>query len=161
MVSCARVTRAPCLLASPMVTMAFIASNVDIVVTAETNEEATDKIRDIVQKTLLLVGEAAVIRTPNGFTIVPHFPLKHVQVLVLWTRTLLDYLLFVDLDCTALAYDGVQLLACPRSLAAFCSRTNYVQQDSFYFLLDRHNNNQQKYAYNPVEFHTQSCRRCC
>ena len=101
-------------------------SDVDIIVTAKNDQEATTKIREIIGKTLSLVGEAAVIVTKNGFTIVPHFPLKHVQVIVLWTRSLLDYLLFVDLDCTALAYDGRRLYGTDRSLLAHLSKHNYV-----------------------------------
>ena len=77
------------------------------------------------------VGECHIIKTPNSLTFVPEFPQRHIQVILLVNHTLYDYFLFVYLDCTALAYDGVQLLARPRSLAAFCSRTNYVPQDSF------------------------------
>ena len=69
-------------------------SDVDIVVTAQSDNEARAKIQTIVQRVLALVGDAAVIATPNGFTICPHFPQKHVQVIFLWTRSLLDYLLF-------------------------------------------------------------------
>ena len=101
-------------------------SDVDIIVTADDDEEATQKVRDIIEKVRFVVGEAAIIVTKNGFTIVPHFPLKHVQVIVLWTRSLLDYLLFVDLDCTALAYDGERLYGTDRSLLAHLGKYNYV-----------------------------------
>ena len=47
-------------------------------------------------------------------------------MIVLWTRTLLDYLLFVDLDCTALAYDGRQLFGTDRSLLSHLSKYNYI-----------------------------------
>ena len=56
----------------------------------------------------------------------PHFLLKHVQIIVLWSKTLLGYLLFVDLDCTALAYDGRQLYGADRSLLAHLSHFNYI-----------------------------------
>ena len=48
------------------------------------------------------------------------------QVIVLWTRSLLDYLLFVDLDCTGLAYDGVSLYGTDRALLSHLSKYSYV-----------------------------------
>ena len=38
----------------------------------------------------------------------------------------MDYLLFVDLDCTALAYDGVKLLGTDRSLLSHAGKYNFI-----------------------------------
>ena len=70
-------------------------SDVDIIVTAQSNDRARTKARSIVTNVTDIVGECAVLATPNGFTICPHFPLKHVRVIVLWTRSIFDYLIFV------------------------------------------------------------------
>jgi len=101
-------------------------SDVDIIVTAQSNGEARAKIHSIVKSVTDIVGECAVVATPNAFTICAHFPLKHVQVIVLWTRSILDYLLFVDLDCTALAYDGFKLFGTDRALLAHLGKFNYI-----------------------------------
>ena len=104
----------------------YARSDVDIIITAQSDEEAKAKTIELVEKVQAIVGESIVIQTPNGVTVVPHFPHKHIQIITLWMRSLAQYMLFVDLDCTALAYDGRKLSGCRRSLLAFTTMMNYI-----------------------------------
>ena len=107
----------------------FARADIDIIIVAKDDEEA----RSIITETLALVrtavGAHIVVQTPNGLTVVPDFPQKHVQIITLWNRSLAEYFDFVDLDCTALAFDGVRVYGSPRALLAWTSRFNVVHPD--------------------------------
>ena len=60
--------------------------------------------------------------------IIGDFPQRHVQIVTVLNRSLDEYLLFTDLDCTALAFDGETLWGCPRSYLAMNTGYNIVPQ---------------------------------
>ena len=62
--------------------------------------------------------------------------MKHVQIITLYTRALSEYLHFVDLDCTALAFDGKSLFGCRRSLLAHTTFANFVPKQMLFIRRD-------------------------
>ena len=67
--------------------------------------------------------------TPCSVQIIGDFPLRHVQIITVINKSLDEYLLFCDLDCTALAFDGQQLYGSRRAYLALNSGYNIVPQE--------------------------------
>ncbi len=104
-------------------------ADVDIMIVCKTLEEGAGIVATLVPRIKACVGECIMVRTPNSLTFVPHFPQRHIQIILLPTRTLSEMLLFADLDCTALAFDGRFVYGCDRSMRAHAAFCNYVTPD--------------------------------
>ena len=110
----------------------YARSDIDIVVVAQTDEEAAciiEKTLDMVTKRYLGYGDCCVHTTPCSVQIIGDFPLRHVQIITVINKSLDEYLLFCDLDCTALAFDGQQLYGSRRAYLALNSGYNIVPQE--------------------------------
>ena len=107
----------------------FARADIDIIIVAKDDEEAKTIITETLALVRTAVGAHIVVQTPNSLTVVPDFPQKHVQIITLWNRSLAEYFDFVDLDCTALAFDGARVYGSPRALLAWTSRLNVVHPD--------------------------------
>jgi hypothetical protein len=104
----------------------YARADVDMIIVAKSDDDATNKVKETLAEVLRVLGDSIVVQTPNGLTIVPRFPMKHVQIITLWNGSLPEYLSFVDLDCTALAYDGRNLYGNRRSLLASLTCRNFL-----------------------------------
>ena len=94
-------------------------SDIDIFVSAGNDEEANDKIRRIYKQICDLDGgRCAALRTRNSVTVCRDWPERHVQIVILYMRNITESLLFADLDVTAMAYCGGDVLTCSRSRRA-------------------------------------------
>ena len=119
----------------------YARADVDIVVVAASNQEAEDKVKQTLGAVLECVGpDHFVVETPNSITVIPPFPQKHVQIITLWNKTEVEYLAFVDLDCTSLLYDGKEsLVGSRRSLLAFTTGLNCVPAEMLSVRVDTPN----------------------
>jgi hypothetical protein len=106
----------------------YARADIDVALVACSDEEATALLASVVKQVKEHFGtsEHVVLETPNSILLVGHFPMKHVQVIKLYTRSIEEYLLFVDLDCTALAFDGHKLIGLRRTLLCYLSGYNYI-----------------------------------
>ena len=107
----------------------FARADIDIIIVAKDDEEAKTIITQTLALVRTAVGAHIVVKTPNSLTVIPDFPLKHIQIITLWNGSLAEYFDFVDLDCTALAFDGACVYGSPRALLAWTSRLNVVHPD--------------------------------
>ena len=78
-------------------------ADVDIVLVAQHDHEAHGKIMKTLNIVKQEIGEHVVIQTPNALTVVGQFPARHVQIITLYTKSILEYLMFCDLCCTSVA----------------------------------------------------------
>ena len=106
----------------------YARADVDIIVVDSCAVEAERKMLQTLQLVRCAVGPHIVIRTPNGLTVVPQFPQKHIQIITLYNHSLSEYLNFVDLDCTSMAYDGDRVFGSRRAVLAFAGRSNLVTE---------------------------------
>jgi len=95
---------------------------------AKSKAEAMKIIDDVIAKVRKAYGEVVIFETPCSIQIVGNFPLRHVQIITVLNRTVDEYLLFVDLDCTAMVHDGAKIIACARSVLALQTGCNIVPQ---------------------------------
>ena len=103
------------------------ASDVDLFLYGMTEEQATEKIKQIetsVRNSIL--SETTTIRTKNAITICSEYPTRHIQVVLRLYKTPSEILTGFDVDCAAVCYDGKQVWAAPRALAAFMTQLNPV-----------------------------------
>ena len=103
------------------------ASDVDLFLYGMTEEEAMEKIKQIetsVRNSIL--SETTTIRTKNAITICSEYPTRHIQVVLRLYKTPSEILTGFDVDCAAVCYDGKQVWAAPRALAAFMTQLNPV-----------------------------------
>ena len=103
-------------------------SDIDIVIVAESKVEAMKIIDAVIAKVRKAYGEVVIFETPCSIQIVGNFPLRHVQIIIVLNRTVDEYLLFVDLDSTAMVRDGAKIIACARSVLALQTGCNIVPQ---------------------------------
>eukprot|EP00011_Vannellida_sp_DIVA3-517-6-12_P013022 CAMPEP_0114624118 /NCGR_PEP_ID=MMETSP0168-20121206/10607_1 /TAXON_ID=95228 ORGANISM="Vannella sp., Strain DIVA3 517/6/12" /NCGR_SAMPLE_ID=MMETSP0168 /ASSEMBLY_ACC=CAM_ASM_000044 /LENGTH=1083 /DNA_ID=CAMNT_0001835393 /DNA_START=34 /DNA_END=3282 /DNA_ORIENTATION=+ len=108
----------------------FKTSDVDIFVTAESEEEgletATRLVTDITDRLTASCIPYFLLRTSNAVTICPGAPYRNIQVVLMLCSTIDEALCFCDLDCTALAFDGAHVYAALRSMRALNYRCNLV-----------------------------------
>ena len=105
----------------------YARSDVDIFVTAKSQTEADSKVARVYDNICQLEGrQCTALRTPNSVTIVRDWPERHVQIIVLYMRSVAEHLLFADLDCTCLAFQNGQVLASSRGMRALRSGKNVV-----------------------------------
>eukprot|EP00929_Paragymnodinium_shiwhaense_P098029 TRINITY_DN5958_c0_g2_i1.p1 TRINITY_DN5958_c0_g2~~TRINITY_DN5958_c0_g2_i1.p1 ORF type:complete len:1534 (-),score=351.48 TRINITY_DN5958_c0_g2_i1:371-4432(-) len=73
-----------------------------------------------------MYGPAAVVQTPNAITIAGPWPSRHVQLVKYAYEHVDEVLAFQDLDCTAVIFDGREVVAAPRAVRAFATGFNFV-----------------------------------
>ena len=92
-----------------------------------TEAEALEKIKQIEQKVRdALLVETTTIRTKNTVTIASRHPVRHVQIVLRIYKSISEILTGFDVDCSCAAYDGNQVYASPRALAAYMTQINSV-----------------------------------
>lgn len=103
------------------------ASDVDLFLYGLTEEQAIEKIKDIEEKIRnTILYETTTIRTKNTITIASQYPTRHVQIVLRIYRSVAEILTGFDVDCSCAAYDGHQVYASPRAIAAYITQTNQV-----------------------------------
>jgi ankyrin repeat protein len=92
-----------------------------------TEDQAIEKIKQIEQKVRdALLVETTTIRTKNTVTIASRYPVRHVQIVLRIYKSISEILTGFDVDCSCAAYDGKQVYASPRALAAYMTQVNTV-----------------------------------
>ncbi|USP80657.1 uncharacterized protein yc1106_07931 [Curvularia clavata] len=103
------------------------ASDVDLFLYGLTEEEAVEKIKQIEKRIKdSILTETTTIRTKNAITIASQYPTRHVQIVLRIYRSISEILTGFDVDCSCVAYDGKQVYASPRALAAFMTQINTI-----------------------------------
>ncbi|KAJ5684217.1 uncharacterized protein N7477_000562 [Penicillium maclennaniae] len=103
------------------------ASDVDLFIYGLTEEQAIEKImhiEDAIRNSILY--ETTTIRTKNTVTIASQYPTRHVQIVLRIYRSIAEILTGFDVDCSCAAYDGQQVYASPRAIAAYMTQTNQI-----------------------------------
>jgi hypothetical protein len=107
----------------------FARSDIDIIVVAPTQEEAAETIAEVLRKVTARYKSYRVFETPCSVQVIGDFPQRHVQIITVLNHSLDEYLSFMDLDVTALAFDGVRLFGSQRAYMALNSGFNIVPQE--------------------------------
>lgn len=103
------------------------ASDVDLFLYGLTEEQALDKIKHIEDKIRnTILYETTTIRTKNTITIASQYPNRHVQIVLRIYRSIAEILTGFDVDVSCAAYDGKQVFASPRAIAAYMTQINQV-----------------------------------
>jgi ankyrin repeat protein len=71
-------------------------------------------------------NKCRTIRTKNAVTIASQYPVRHVQIVLRLYDSISQIITGFDVDCACVAYDGNQVYAAPRALAAFMTQCNRV-----------------------------------
>jgi hypothetical protein len=103
------------------------ASDVDLFIFGLDEEQAVEKIKQI--ETAIrdsVLHEITTIRTKHAITIASQYPIRHVQIALRLYKSVSEILTGFDVDCSCVAYDGTQVWAAPRALAAFVTQINMV-----------------------------------
>lgn len=103
------------------------ASDIDLFLYDLTEEQAIEKIKQIercVKDSIL--AETTTIRTKNAITIASKYPNRHIQIVLRIYRSISEILTGFDVDCSCAAYDGKQVYASPRALAAYMTQINTI-----------------------------------
>lgn len=92
-----------------------------------TEEQAVEKIKQIESKIRdSILSETTTVRTKNAITIVSQYPTRHVQIVLRLYKSISEVLTGFDVDCSCVAYDGQQVWASPRAVAAFMTQVNTI-----------------------------------
>ncbi|KAI8939569.1 hypothetical protein NX059_003333 [Plenodomus lindquistii] len=103
------------------------ASDVDLFLYGLTEEQAIEKIKQIEQRIKdSILTETTTIRTKHAITIASQYPTRHVQIVLRIYRSVSEILTGFDVDCSCAAYDGSQVYASPRALAAYMTQINTI-----------------------------------
>ncbi|KAJ5453087.1 hypothetical protein N7445_001270 [Penicillium cf. griseofulvum] len=103
------------------------ASDVDLFLYGLNEEQALEKImhiEDKIKNTILY--ETTTIRTKNTITIASQYPNRHVQIVLRIYRSVAEILTGFDVDASCAAYDGSQVYASPRAIAAYITQLNQI-----------------------------------
>jgi ankyrin repeat protein len=103
------------------------ASDVDLFIFGLDEEQAIEKIKQIetaVRDSIL--SDTTTIRTKHAITIASQYPTRHVQIVLRLYKSVSEILTGFDVDCSCVAYDGTQVWAAPRAVAAFVTQINMV-----------------------------------
>ncbi|KAK6436527.1 hypothetical protein LTR95_007279 [Oleoguttula sp. CCFEE 5521] len=103
------------------------ASDVDLFLYGLDEEQAIAKISQIEKqiKDALLV-ETTTIRTKHAITIASQYPTRHVQIVLRRYSSLSEILLGFDVDSSCAVFDGKQVYASPRAIAAYTTQINTI-----------------------------------
>lgn len=103
------------------------ASDVDLFLYGLTEGQAVEKIKQIEQRIRdSILTETTTIRTKNAITIASQYPTRHVQIVLRIYRSISEILTGFDVDCSCAAFDGQQVYASPRAVAAYMTQINTV-----------------------------------
>lgn len=103
------------------------ASDVDLFLYDLTEDQAIEKIKEIETSVKnAILTETTTIRTKNAITIASQYPTRHVQIVLRIYKSVAEILTGFDVDCSCAAYDGKQVYASPRALAAYMTQCNTV-----------------------------------
>ncbi|EFR02422.1 ankyrin repeat protein [Nannizzia gypsea CBS 118893] len=103
------------------------ASDVDLFIYGLNEEQTIEKIKQIEQKIRdSILYETTSIRTKNTITIVSQYPTRHVQVVLRIYKSLAEVVTGFDVDCSCVAYNGKNVYAAPRAIAALITQTNQI-----------------------------------
>ncbi|KAM3416213.1 hypothetical protein BST61_g7819 [Cercospora zeina] len=104
-----------------------VASDVDLFLYDLTEEQAIEKVRDI-EKSIrdAILTETTTVRTKNAITIVSQYPTRHVQIVLRVYKSISEILTGFDVDCSCAAFDGKQVYASPRAIAAYITQINTI-----------------------------------
>ncbi|KAK2775823.1 hypothetical protein FQN52_007078 [Onygenales sp. PD_12] len=126
-------------------------SDVDLFLYGLDEEQAIEKIKQI-EKCIRdsILDEVSVVRTKNALTIVSKYPTRHVQIVLRLYKSVSEILTGFDVDCACTAFDGSQVWASPRAIAAFVTQTNTIDLDR---RSPSYENRLAKYAHRGFEVH--------
>ena len=98
------------------------ASDVDLFLYGLGEEQALEKIK-LIERNIKdsILHETTTIRTKNAITIASQYPTRHVQIVLRLYDSISQIITGFDVDCACVAYDGSQVYAAPRAIAAFVS----------------------------------------
>ncbi len=103
------------------------ASDVDLFLYGLNEEQALEKIKQIERNIKdSILHEITTIRTKNAITIASQYPTRHVQIVLRLYDSISQIITGFDVDCACVAYDGSQVYAAPRALAAFVTQCNPI-----------------------------------
>ena len=103
------------------------ASDVDLFIYGLTEEQAVEKIKQIETKIRdSILSETTTIRTKHAVTIASQYPTRHVQIVLRLYKSVSEILTGFDVDCSCVAYDGNQVWAAPRAVAAYITQINNI-----------------------------------
>ncbi|TVY29345.1 Uncharacterized protein LHYA1_G001351 [Lachnellula hyalina] len=103
------------------------ASDVDLFLYGLNEEQALEKIKQIERSIKdSILHEVTTIRSKNAITIVSQYPTRHVQIVLRLYDSISQIITGFDVDCACAAYDGKQVYAAPRALAAFVTQCNTI-----------------------------------
>ncbi len=103
------------------------ASDVDLFIHGLNEEQAVEKIKQIETKIRdSILSETTTIRTKHAITIASQYPTRHVQIVLRLYKSVSEILTGFDVDCSCVAYDGGQVWAAPRAVAAYVTQTNTI-----------------------------------
>ncbi|KAL2861177.1 ankyrin repeat-containing domain protein [Aspergillus lucknowensis] len=103
------------------------ASDVDLFLYGLDHDQAIEKIRHIercINDSVLT--DTSVVRTKHAITIVSQYPTRHVQIVLRLYKSIAEILTGLDVDCSAVAYNGSQVFFTPRALGAYITQANHV-----------------------------------
>jgi hypothetical protein len=103
------------------------ASDVDLFLYGLDHDQAIEKIRHI-EKCIndSILTETSTVRTKYAITIVSQYPTRHVQIVLRLYKSIAEILTGLDVDCSAVAYNGRQVYLAPRALGAYITQVNHV-----------------------------------
>ncbi|KAG0652383.1 Ankyrin-3 [Hyphodiscus hymeniophilus] len=103
------------------------ASDVDLFLYGLNEERALEKIKQIERSIKdSILQEVTTIRSKNAITIVSQYPTRHVQIVLRLYDSISQIITGFDVDCACAAYDGQQVYAAPRAVAAFVTQCNTI-----------------------------------
>jgi hypothetical protein len=103
------------------------ASDVDLFLYGLNEEQAIEKIKHIEDKIKnTILYETTTVRTKNTITIASQYPNRHVQIVLRIYRSVAEILTGFDVDVSCAAFDGQQVYASPRAIAAYATQTNQI-----------------------------------
>ncbi|CAG8970761.1 hypothetical protein HYALB_00001546 [Hymenoscyphus albidus] len=103
------------------------ASDVDLFLYGMNEEQALEKIKQIEQRVKdSILHEVTTILTKNAITIASQYPTRHIQIVLQLYDSVSQIITGFDVDCACVAYDGKQVYAAPRAIAAFMTQCNTI-----------------------------------
>ena len=103
------------------------ASDVDLFLYGLDEAGAKQKIEQIERSVRdSVLAETTTIRTKYAVTIASQYPTRHIQIVLRLYKSVSEILTSFDVDSSCVAYDGAQVYATPRALAALVTQTNRI-----------------------------------